>query len=95
MPRCVINIARSEFHRDRPSPLTCRHRRRCNCDGHECQGQNGPAISVPKIGQSGPELFAEWNTEAGQLVLRTLEAHPAARDALVEAISRFLQAQPE
>ena len=87
MPRCVTNIPRSEFH-NRPSPLTCRHRRKC-----DCEAANAHARSVSEHTATGVDPFAQWNTEEGQLVLKTLNRFPEARDAIVDAMNRFFEAE--
>ena len=92
MPRCVTNDPRSEFH-NRPSPLTCRHRRVCRCDAEAKQAQNDQARSVSKHTPTGHDPFAQWNTEEGQLVLKTLNKFPEARDAIVDAMNRFFEAE--
>ncbi len=92
MPRCVTNIPRSEFH-NRPSPLTCRHRRVCGCEAADSQAQNDQARSVSKHKPTGHDPFAQWNTEEGQLVLKTLNRFPEARDAIVDAMNRFFEAE--
>ncbi len=92
MPRCVTNIPRSELH-NRPSPLTCRHRRTCDCEVDNQQGQIGQARGVSKGTSSGHDPFAQWNTEEGQLVLKTLNRFPEARDAIIDAMNRFFEAE--
>jgi hypothetical protein len=40
------------------------------------------------------EVLEQWNTDAGQAVLKALAAFPEARDAIVGALDRLFEAQP-
>ena len=90
MPRCLTcYTCRSEINHDRPSPLTCRHRRRCVCeDGN--QGQNTESRSVST--EAHPQAN-HFDDEAGRTLLKAMEPFPQARQVLIDTVNRILGAQ--
>ena len=92
MPRCLTcYTCRSEINHDRPSPLTCRHRRRCACEadseGKSNQGQNTPARSVSA---EAPPQADHFDDEAGRALLKAMEPFPQARQVLIDTVNRIL-----
>ena len=91
MPRCVTNIPRSEFY-DRPSPLTCRHRRRCACEnGQVEQGQSAHTRSVSA--QPAPSV-KPWENESARAMMRSLDPYPEAKAAFIAAIMEQYKDEP-
>ena len=93
MPRCMTYKRRSEIDHNRPSPLTCRHRRRCDCDRGGTTGQNDPARIAPgsSVPSHAPPPIKPWESEQARMVLRALDPFPAAKDAVIDAIRRIYQ----
>lgn len=93
MPRCLTYKRRSEIDHNRPSPLTCRHRRHCDCDRGDTSGQcgQGKTEQGSSVSALAPALGKPWESEQARMVLRALDPFPAAKDAVVDAIRRIYQ----
>ena len=95
MPRCLTYYTcRSEINHDRPSPLTCRHRRRCACEaGSEGQSNQGQNDQVRSVSAQAPPQADHFDDEAGRVLLKAMEPFPHARQVLIDTVNRILDGQ--
>ena len=92
MPRCLNSYTcRSEIDHDRPSPLTCRHRRRCACEaGAEVQSDHGQNTPARSASAQAPPQTDHFDDELGRILLKAMEPFPQARQVLIDTVNRIL-----
>ena len=85
MPRCLTTYKRrSIIDWDRTGPLTCRHRRRCDCDRVDNRAHKTPAGSVST--HPPAPVVKPWENEEARLVMSALDPYPEAKAAFVAAV---------
>ena len=95
MPRCLTcYTCRSEINHDRPSPLTCRHRRRCACEAdNQGQSDQGQSAQARSVSTRPPHQADHFDDEAGRVLLKAMEPVPQARQVLIDTVNRILDGQ--
>ena len=78
--------------RDHSGPLTCRHRRRCDCKGKTNKGEVCPIPPLPgtKPPQPAPR---PWENEQARAVIAALNPFPEAKAAFIEAVMAQYKAE--